>query len=293
MLFSGRLSLPLAEAIMARRARAAFVKTGGDGRFPYFREKLLWRIVLPVQRLIYGNVLRAVRAVDVCSEIDKNSMETVYPEIKGKVHVFDNVADTEVFRPTDSPRTRRRLGLEKHHYLIGYVGNLAHRRGGSELIDSWQHIEQRDDVGLVIVSGDGAGIDALRDRAADLGIDDRLTVLGPVPFSEVAEHMGMLDIGVSFRDDDGCSELKVRQYLSCGVPVIASARVNAFMKDAGIGVLVPRDDPRAIGKAASGILAGRACADKGVIREYALANLGFSDALSRRRAFWRCQSQSG
>lgn len=279
--------LPLAEARIARRAKAAFVKTAGDGRFASFKQKLLSRLVLPLQRLTYGKVLRTARAVDVVTEIHKNSLETVYPALQGNVHVFDNVADTDVFHPTDSAQTRGKLGLDKFRYLVGYVGNLADMRGGRELLDCWQHIEQRDEVGLVIVSGDQAGIDDLRGHAAELGIADRLTVLGPVPFSEVAEHMGMLDIGVSFRDDDGCSELKVRQYLSCGVPVIASAQVNAFMEEAGIGRLVPRDDPQAIGTAASDILAGRSCASREAIRDYALAHLGFGAALERRRAFWR------
>lgn len=279
--------LPIAEAQIAQRARAAFVKTAGDGRFPYFREKLLSRLLLPLQRAIYGHVLHSARAADVVSEITRDSLETVYPSMRGRVHVFDNAADTDVFRPTDRARMRRALALDRFRYLVGYVGNLADIRGGRELLDCWQHIEQRDEVGLVIVSGDQAGIDDLRAHASELGIADRLTVLGPVPFSEVAEHMGMLDIGMSFRDDDGCSELKVRQYLACGVPVIASAQVNAFMEEADVGRLVPRDDAQAIGRAASDILAGRACADRAAIRDYALAHLGYGATLTRRRAFWR------
>lgn len=283
--------LPLAEARIASRARSAFVKTAGDGRFVSFQQKFLSRMILPLQKRTYGTVLHAARAVDVVTDIHKDSLETLYPDLQGRVHVFDNVADTDVFHPTDPAAMRQKLGLNKYRYLIGYVGNFAHQRGGRELLDSWQHIEQREDVGLVVISGDGAGVDALRAQAETLGISDRLTVLGPVPFSQVAEHMGMLDIGVSFRDDDGCSELKVRQYLSCGLPVIASAQVNAFMEDADIGRLVPRDDAEAIGRAASDILAGRSCTNREAIRDYALAHLGFAAAIARRRAFWRDQCQ--
>lgn len=285
--------LPLAEARIARGARAAFVKTAGDGIFPYFRERLMWRVLLlPVQKALYGRVLRSVRAVDVVSEIHRDSLVSVYTEMRNRVVVFDNAADTEIFRPTDGAATRRAVGLERHRHLIGYVGNVAHLRGGRELLECWAHIEQRDEVGLVIVSGDQAGIKDLRALAESLGIADRLTVLGPIPFSLVPEHIGMLDIGVSFRDDDGCSELKVRQYLACGLPVIASAQVNAFIEGAGIGKLVPRDDPAAIGQAISDILAGRACADRQAIRNYALAHLGYGAALTERRRFWRSKASS-
>lgn len=282
--------LPIAEARIARKAPVSFVKTATDGRFQSFYNSLQARVLLPLQRYTYGKVLDEVRAVDVVTEIHRVALEESYPVTKGRVHVFDNAADTEVFAPVDSDAVRRELGLDKYRHLVGYVGNFAHERGARELLDSWQHIQQHEDVGLVVVSGDGAGIDQLRSQAAALGIADRLHVLGPIPFSDVPKHIGMLDIGVSFRDDDGCSELKVRQYLACGVPVVASAQVNAFMEEADAGILVPREDPSAIGGAISDILAGRKCADRGAIRDYAVANLGYRAALSRRRKFWRQQS---
>lgn len=283
--------LPIAEARIAKRARTVFVKTVGDVYFNSFKKNPLWRVsLLPLQRMTYGKILRAARAIDVVTDIHKTDVETVYPDTRGRVKVFDNVADTKVFHPTDSAQTRRRLGLDQYRHLIGYVGNFANIRGAHEMLDSWQHIEQREDLGMVIVSGDGNGIDELCAKAKTLGLADRLTVLGPVPFSEVPEHIGMLDIGLSFRDDDGCSELKVRQYLACGVPVVASAQVNAFMQDAQIGRLAPRDDPRAIGAAISDILAGRVCSNRNAIREYAVENLSFRAAIAERRAFWQGQS---
>ena len=283
--------LPIAEARIAKEARVAFLKTATDGQFPSFHGLRPARALLPLQAWTYGQALKEMRAIDVVTDIHKHLLEQSYPIVRGRVHVFDNAADTDVFKPVDRGVARSKLGINKFRHLIGYVGNLAHERGACELLESWQFIDQREEVGIVIVSGDGVGIKKIRSQAQALGIANRLTVLGPVQFSDLPEHIGLLDIGVSFRDDDGCSELKVRQYLACGVPVIASARVNAFMEDAGVGLLVSRDDPRAAGEAASEILAGRACSDRLKIREYASAHLSYRAAVRERRRFWGEQSQ--
>lgn len=284
--------LPVVELQIAKSARAAFIKTAGSGQFAYLKKSPLWQFILPLQRAIYARVLLTVRGADVVSKIHCESLESFYPAVRGRVQVFDNAVDTSIFRSIDRFEARKKLGLDKYRYLVGYIGNLADIRGGQELLDCWPYIEHCEHVGLVIISGDQVGIERLRAKATKLGILDRLTTLGPMSMIEIPIYMGLLDIGVSFRDDDGCSELKVRQYLSCGVPVVASAKVNSFIEDAGLGRLVSRDNPVVIGKAISDILQGRSCVCRDAIRDYALVHLGFSATLKQRRSFWRERAKS-
>jgi len=202
--------------------------------------------------------------------------------------VIDNAVDIRRFRPLDKQECRAELGLPQNDRIIGYVGNLAAERGGTELVRAVAHLAgQGSKVKGLIVSGDQSGIDALRRMAADLGVADQVLFRGPVQLDEVSKYISALDIAVSFRDDDGCSELKVRQYLSCGRPVVVSARINAFVVDEELGSLVDRADEVQIGLAMTKWLdeldangAETVIAER--LHAYAAGNLDF-DAANRAR----------
>jgi glycosyltransferase involved in cell wall biosynthesis len=280
-------AFPVAEALARRAMGNYYLKTAGSGEFIVFGQSWWGRLLKPLHATLIERLAAQSRGLDVVSETHRDSLERIVRGARGKVEVFDNAADTDLFRPRDTAELRHRLGLDGFRYLVGYVGNLAHERGGRELLRCWRHIAQRDDVALLIVSGDRAGVAELEQLADELGIRDRTFILGPIPVGDVAQYMSLLDVGVSFRDDDGCSELKVRQYLCCGVPVLVSARVNAFVDAAGIGITVPRDRPDLIGAAASAILDGSACADRAAVRHYAEAHLSYAATMRQRRRFWR------
>lgn len=283
--------MPIAELAMASSGPPAFLKTAGSGRFPYLRAKPAFRPLVPAQMAMFGRLLKRVRRVDVVSSDHRACLEATYPAVKGRVEVFDNAADTRIFRPLQVEDLRRDLGLDRFDKLIGYVGNAAASNGALDIIAAWPHLKNASRVGLVVVAGDGADRAVLAARARTVGAGDHLVQLGPVPISEVPRYMGLLDIGVSFRKNDGSSEMKVRQYLACGVPVLVSARVNAFVDAAGIGMTVARDDPRAIARAADRILDG-ACAPSADIRSYAESHLSYAAAIDNRQAFWRAAAAS-
>ena len=283
--------LPLAEAWLAHKAKCAvFVKTVGDTRFTSFRRSAFTLWLVPLLRVSYGLVFRRANAADVVSDILRDELQNSYRSMTGRVRVFDNAADTILFQPISTPEIRETLGLTSFKHLVGYVGNLAHERGAVELIESWKYLLNREEVGLLVVSGDGKGIEELKSRAKKLGIGDRLIVRGPVPIFEVSKYMNALDVGVSFREDDGCAELKVRQYLACGVPVVASAKVNAFLDSAEVGMCVPRTQLEEIGLAISKMMVDEPYQNPTFLRRYAEKHLSYDASVADRREFWLEQS---
>lgn len=278
--------LPIAELQTRKNMPPYFLKTAGNGNFEAFDRSALRRLSKPLQHVLFSRLLKHSAGVDVVTDIHLRLLEENYPVIAGRVTVFDNAVDTKTFSPKDVRSLKTRLGLDRFTYLIGYVGNLADIRGGTQLLQSWQHIDEKNETGLVVVSGDGRGKEELEALAREKGLDDRFFFLGPVQMGEVGDYINMLDIGVSFRDNDGSSELKVRQYLACGTPVLVSSKVNAFVDAADVGITAPRDNVAAIGRAASEILSGKRCADRSQIRAFTLKTLSFDAMIQLRRKYW-------
>ncbi len=192
-------------------------------------------------------LFRGALMIDVVSEIQRADLLNAMDLPAERVTVTDNTVDTRQFRPLDKMSGRAGLGLERFNPLFGYVGNLAAERGARELVMALPAMLKRfPDAGILVVEGDRKSAGPLMQIARQQGNQDRIAIRGPVPLGVVPQCIAALDVAVSFRPDDGCSELKVRQYIACGRPVVASASVNRFLETEGLGSIVDRDDPAAI-----------------------------------------------
>jgi glycosyltransferase involved in cell wall biosynthesis len=142
--------------------------------------------------------------------------------------VVPNVVDTALFHPNGSAATRS--GQAR---LIG-VGGLYEAKGWEHLLDALALVDR--DVHLDLV-GDGVLRGALEERAARLGVDDRVTFHGWRPKEEVAERLRQADVFVitSHYDSNPCAVIEA---LASGLPVVATAvgGIPEMVSD-GMGVL--------------------------------------------------------
>lgn len=277
--------MPVSEILIASSKIPAFIKTVGGGKFEVFDHSLLTRWLKPFQTALFSVLLARVTEVDVVSQIHKLSLEKRFPTCRGKVRTIDNAVDTNLFYPVLDPALKKELGLENFSRIVGYVGNLAHQRGAAEMIQAWSDLEDRESISIVVISGDGSGISQLRNLAKDIGAEKNVFFYGPVPMEQVAKHISLLDVGVSLREDDGCSELKVRQYLACGVPVVVSAKVNSFVDSARLGRLVTRK-PLDVAKGINEVLRTHSIATRDEISRYAKDYLSYEAVIRYRRECW-------
>jgi hypothetical protein len=141
------------------------------------------------------------------------------------VHIPD-LAPREA-APSDSGELRTELGLEGA-FVAGLVGSLilSPRLGisyGWDLIEALAHTD-RSVVALIV--GDGSGLEALRERAAALGVADRCRFVGRVPSARVGPYVCAMDVGISTQTNDEVGQVrtaaKLPLYLACGRPVLAS-----------------------------------------------------------------------
>jgi glycosyltransferase involved in cell wall biosynthesis len=210
-----------------------------------------------------------------------------------KIICVDNAVNTERFFPTSAFQARRELGLAEYDHIIGYIGNHAtHERGGTQLVDAARVLLPKyPNLGFVIL-GDVSGSQHLIDMTRELGIEDHYRFTGYVPFDQVPTYVNALDIGVSLLAPryQGQSELKVRQYLACGKPVIATTPgSNDFLAAENLGSLVRYDDINAITKEMDRWLSLPADERLEVSArafQYARDHLSVEQSLARRMELW-------
>ncbi|GAC1601647.1 MAG: glycosyltransferase family 1 protein [Pseudarthrobacter sp.] len=178
----------------------------------------------------------------------------------GKVSIAPCGVDLGLFTGAGpaAPRARR-------HRILS-VGRLVPRKGVDLVIRALPHLSAAgsDDVELLIVGG-GADpgvlgsdpeVRRLMALAAELGVRDRVTLLGHVPRAEMPAIFRSADAVVCapWYEPFGIVPLEA---MACGVPVVAAAvgGLRDTVVDGGTGMHVPPRDPEAIASALGRLLA--------------------------------------
>jgi glycosyltransferase involved in cell wall biosynthesis len=123
-------------------------------------------------------------------------------------------------------------------FTLGYVGRLVEEKGINWLLEAWSSSELPADARLVFV-GNGALEERVREAAR---ADDRIRLIGPVPFADVPAVMSALDALVlpSLTTRDWCEQYGrvITEAMASGVAVIASdsGAIPQVVGDAGVVV---------------------------------------------------------
>jgi glycosyltransferase involved in cell wall biosynthesis len=113
--------------------------------------------------------------------------------------------------------TRQRFGLPSGQPLLLNVGRLVSQKNQHVLVRALAQLPQAH----LAIAGDGPDGDALRGLAAQLGVGERLHLLGAVSSADVADLLASADIFV-FPSTWETFGLAAVEAAMCGVPVIAS-----------------------------------------------------------------------
>jgi D-inositol-3-phosphate glycosyltransferase len=178
----------------------------------------------------------------VCAgEGERDLLSEHYGVSRQRVSVIPCGVDIVRFRPMDSLRARRRLGLDLGIPVLLFIGRIEPLKGIDVLIRAASQLDGR--FQLLVVGGDekdDARKSALRALTGELGISGKVVFADAVPHDDLPTYYNAADICVvpSYYESFGLVALEA---MACGVPVIAS-RVGGLketVQDGRTGYLIP------------------------------------------------------
>ncbi len=287
--------MPIAQRLLVRKNDVPYaVKTLGLGELKALRERggIVGAVLsAPNRRLISGLVSGSL-VTDACSTGMVDYLNETLDLPSDRVVMIDNAVAMWRFAPRSREETRRNLGLGHFGPIIGYIGSRPLERGGRQLLEVAPRLARKHPKLGVVIVGNGRDAEGLKRLADSLSIRERCVFAGYVPFEEVPDYAYALDVGVSINvrsDRFAAAELKVRQYVAAGVPVVATGGSNEFLTTAGLGSIVSAEDTDAIEAELIRWLSlspDERTAFSTRASEFARKNLSVEQALARRLDLW-------
>lgn len=169
------------------------------------------------------------------------------------VDVTDGV-DTNEFAPLpmeEKGEIRRRYGLPEDGVLAVYVGVLAPYQGIDLLLENiGPALQLAPELNLAIV---GYPAEEYRERGREMGLVDSITFTGKIPFEDTPQLTAAADIALTPKISESEGNLKIYNYLACGLPVVAFDNPVNRQILGDIGVYAPHGDGEAFCKELAGL----------------------------------------
>lgn len=169
---------------------------------------------------------------------------------RGRIAIVRNGVDGEAFARRDMAEARARLALPQGRPMVTFVGNLVPVKGVDVLVEAVARLGAMDAPPIhVCMVGGGALADSLKARAAELGVNERITFTGRCLPTEVPAYMNACDVFCLPSREEGCPNV-VLEALASGKPVVAS-RTGGIPELVGEhnGILVTPEDPDELARA--------------------------------------------
>ena len=142
-----------------------------------------------------------------------------------------NVDDRQIYRFgyfRSSPRTAKGLSNKRddNRIEVVFVGQLIRRKGVDLLLEAMHALFKQYPKLFLTVIGRGEMADSIQERAAMLGVTDRVVLEGVIPSRAIPERVAAADLLVLPSRFDGWG-MVVNEALSVGKPVIVSDRCGS------------------------------------------------------------------
>lgn len=144
-----------------------------------------------------------------------------------RVVIVPNAVDAERFQPMEpDPELARELDLTPGIPVIGYAGSAVAYEGLELLLEALAQLKEAGQAFRFVLVGDGKVIEAVKERAKVLGLEQHCRFTGRVPFDQVPRYLSCMDImpipRLSSAVTEMVSALKPLEAMAMGKAVVLS-----------------------------------------------------------------------
>jgi len=213
-----------------------------------------------------------------------------------KISVIENETDINHFKPIDKVEAKGNFGLDPYLLFVGFLGNFAIWQGLDYLVRAMPEVWKIYPAVRFLLIGDGLEMPKIQKAVSKLKTE-KVILTGSVPYRMTNLYINAFDIAVApyikKSNDIIFSPMKIRDYAACGVPIITTnIRGLEFVKEKGIGVLIPPDNPEALSEAIIKLIENPALRDKMGKRGREIAEKEFSWENVVRKILAKTESNS-
>ncbi|MBI3943842.1 MAG: glycosyltransferase family 4 protein [Chloroflexi bacterium] len=143
----------------------------------------------------------------------------------GKVYTVQDCVNADVFRPglidaATRQEMRARLGIPPGRKVIAYLGLLVEYQGIGHLLEAAHYLTAAgEDLHFLIMGYPSQQVWAA--RARELGLEDRTTFTGKIPYEEAPQYLALGDIAAAPKLSATEGAGKILNYMAMGLPVVA------------------------------------------------------------------------
>ncbi len=198
-----------------------------------------FRLIRP---LIRWTLREAAGTVAVSTALKQAMLNLNISELD--VKVIGNGVDLEKFQPVERIAARQVLGLREDAQLIVSVGSLILPKGHQLLISAFAQVMTKFCNLMLYIVGEGRHRRELEELIANLGLRDRVFLVGNKPNEELRFWYSAADMSCLVSSREGWPNVLLES-LSCGTPVLATrvGGVPEIISSPKLGVLVEQDCP--------------------------------------------------
>jgi glycosyltransferase involved in cell wall biosynthesis len=173
-----------------------------------------------------------------------------------KIRVIPNGIPMDVYTTGGGKISRRDLGLPYDSFVLGAVGSLYPVKGHRYLIEAAARLAPSYPRLHVVIAGSGGEEERLRDLARDLGVAERVHLLGRR--RDVPDLLKAFDVFV-LPSESEAHPLSLCEAMATGLPSVASnvGGVPEVIQDGRSGLLVPPKDVDALARAVKDLIESR------------------------------------
>ena len=199
-----------------------------------------------------------------------------------KFVVIPNGANIDLFHPMDMQDCKIKLGLDTKNSYILFVGSMVQWQGVEHILKAVTGVVERTPSSRFLFGGDGPQRRELLEMAKDLGVTAHVEFTGAKPYSMIPTYINAAVVCLSIKPPliPG-SPLKIREYMSCGKPVIATRKSDydfRIIEEAEAGLLVSPENTQEVVDAVVHILENPSIAEEmgTKARQYAMENCSWA-----------------